>query len=100
MPRNRRVVQRDPLPPPWLVHACADLYRACVEAPGAPDKVIARAFREDRRLVDELRASIPEAFESEEYRTRKKLVEAQFNEKNERTFTVLEERARKRGIAI
>jgi predicted ATP-dependent protease len=53
-----------------------------------------------RRLVDELRASIPEAFESEEYRTRKKLVEAQFNEKNERTFTALEERARKRGVAI
>ncbi len=51
-------MQRDPLPPPWLVHACADLYRACVEAPGAPDKVIARAFREDRRLVDELRGFV------------------------------------------
>jgi len=53
-----------------------------------------------RALVDELRAAIPAVFESEDYRTRKKLVEAQFNEQNERAFGAIEERARQRGVAI
>jgi lon-related putative ATP-dependent protease len=53
-----------------------------------------------RRLVDELRAAIPAVFESEDYRTRKKLVEGQFNEQHERAFATLEERARGRGVAI
>ncbi len=44
-----------------------------------------------RRLVDELRAAIPAVFESEDYRTRKKLVEGQFNEQSERAFTALED---------
>jgi lon-related putative ATP-dependent protease len=53
-----------------------------------------------RRLVDELRAAIPAIFESEDYRTRKKLVEGQFNEQSERAFTAIEEKARKRGVAV
>ncbi len=58
-------------------------------------------FAEDMRtLVDELRAAIPAIFEGEDYRTRKKLVEGQFNEQSEKTFGALEERARKRGVAI
>ena len=58
-------------------------------------------LREDlRHLVDELRAAIPAVFEGEDYRTRKKLVEDQFNESNEKAFGALEERARKRGVAI
>jgi len=53
-----------------------------------------------RRLVDELRTTIPSVFDSEDYRTRKKLVEGQFNERSEQAFGAIEERARKRGVAI
>ncbi|HKZ32043.1 MAG TPA: ATP-binding protein, partial [Vicinamibacteria bacterium] len=57
--------------------------------------------REDmRRLVDELRGAIPAVFDSEDYRTRRKLLEAQFSEAGEKAFAVIEERARKRGVAI
>ena len=42
----------------------------------------------------------PRVFDSEDYRTRKKLVEGQFNERSEQAFNAIEERARKRGVAI
>jgi lon-related putative ATP-dependent protease len=61
----------------------------------------AALLREDlRRLVEELRAAIPAAFESEDYRTRKKLLEEQLSTQSEKTFSSLEERARARGVAI
>ena len=53
-----------------------------------------------QRLVEELRAAIPAVFESEDYRTRKKLLEAQLSLQGERVFGGLEERARARGVAI
>jgi 16S rRNA (cytosine967-C5)-methyltransferase len=37
-----------PPPPRWLLRVCARLYADCVAAPGAPDKVIAKSFRESR----------------------------------------------------
>ena len=58
-------------------------------------------LRQDlQRLVEELRAAIPAVFESEDYRTRKKLLEAQLSVQGERAFGGLEERARARGVAI
>jgi lon-related putative ATP-dependent protease len=58
-------------------------------------------LREDlQRLVEELRAAIPAAFESEDYRTRKKLLEEQLSAQSEKAFNSLEERARARGVAI
>ena len=50
--------------------------------------------------MEELRAAIPAVFESEDYRTRKKLLEAQLSLQGERVFGGLEERARARGVAI
>jgi lon-related putative ATP-dependent protease len=58
-------------------------------------------LREDmKRFVEELRAAIPAAFESEDYRTRKKLLEAQLAAGSEKTFNSIEEKARARGVAI
>jgi lon-related putative ATP-dependent protease len=58
-------------------------------------------LREDlNRLVEELRAAIPAVFEGEDYRTRKKLLEAQLSVQGEKAFGGLEERARARGVAI
>ncbi len=58
-------------------------------------------LREDlQRLVEELRAAIPALFESEDYRTRKKLLEEQLSAQSEKAFNSLEEKARARGVAI
>jgi lon-related putative ATP-dependent protease len=87
------------VPDDWCyVHDFADARRphALRLPPGrGPD------LREDmRRLVDELRVAIPAVFDSQDYRTRRKLVEGQFSEHGEKTFSVIEEKARVRGVAI
>ncbi|HXY42279.1 MAG TPA: AAA family ATPase [Vicinamibacteria bacterium] len=56
--------------------------------------------QELRQLVEELRAAIPAAFESDDYRARRALVERQYAEANERAFAGIEEEARRRGLAI
>jgi len=58
-------------------------------------------LREDlQRFVEELRVAIPAVFESEDYRTRKKLLEGQLSAESEKAFNTVEERARRRGVAI
>jgi lon-related putative ATP-dependent protease len=58
-------------------------------------------LREDlQRFVDELRVAIPALFESEDYRTRKKLLEEQLSAQSEKAFNAIEEKARARGVAI
>jgi lon-related putative ATP-dependent protease len=52
------------------------------------------------RLVEELRIAIPAAFESEEYRERKKGLEARFSERSEKAFAELVREARERGIVV
>ena len=94
-----RRASAEPAPDDWAyVHDFADARRphALRLPPGGGP-----ALREDmRRLVDELRGAIPAVFDSEDYRTRRKLLEAQFSEAGEKAFAVIEERARKRGVAI
>jgi predicted ATP-dependent protease len=86
-------------PPDWCyVHDFADPRRprALLLPPGR-----APLLREDlQRLVEELRAAIPAVFESEDYRTRKKLLEGQLSAQSEKAFSSLEEKARARGVAI
>jgi lon-related putative ATP-dependent protease len=58
-------------------------------------------LREDlQRFVEELRVAIPAVFESEDYRTRKKLLEGQLAAESEKAFNAIEEKARARGVAI
>ena len=89
----------EPAPSDWAyVHNFADPRRprALRLPPGR-----ASLLREDlQRLVEELRAAIPAVFEGEDYRTRKKALEAQLSVQGERAFGSLEERARARGVAI
>ncbi|HUL78220.1 MAG TPA: AAA family ATPase [Vicinamibacteria bacterium] len=86
-------------PPDWCyVHNFADPRRPrALRLPAGRGPQLAEDMR---ALVDELRAAIPAVFESEDYRTRRKLVEAQFGEQSERAFAAIEERARERGVAI
>jgi predicted ATP-dependent protease len=58
-------------------------------------------LRQDvRQLVEELRASIPAMFESEEYRTHAEQIDAEINERGEKIFHQLGEEAAKENIVL
>lgn len=52
------------------------------------------------RLVQDLRAGIPAAFETDEYRRRRQEIEAAFSEHQEKAFGEIGERAKEQGIAL
>ncbi len=52
------------------------------------------------RLVDELRVAIPAAFESEDYRTRRQIIEEELKQKQQASFDALQAEANQQGIAI
>ncbi len=52
------------------------------------------------QLIEELRTSIPAAFESEEYRTRKQEVEEEFKEQQEKAFGEVQKQAQEHSIAL
>jgi lon-related putative ATP-dependent protease len=52
------------------------------------------------RLVEDLRAGIPAAFESDEYRTRLKEIESAFEHQQENALGAVGEHARQEGIAL
>jgi lon-related putative ATP-dependent protease len=61
----------------------------------------APAFRDSMaRLVEELRAAVPAAFETDEYRNRRQQIEAEFGERQEHVLGELSERARAQHIAL
>ena len=89
----------EPAPPDWCyVHHFEDPRRPRalrLPAGRAPE------LRDDMaRLLGELRTAIPALFESEDYRARRRLLEARFSETSERAFTEVEKLARDRGIAM
>ncbi len=53
-----------------------------------------------KRLVDELRAALPAAFERDEYRARREAIDQQFKQKSEEAFGALQQRAGERNIAL
>jgi lon-related putative ATP-dependent protease len=60
-----------------------------------------RPFHDDLdRLVEELRLAIPAAFESEEYRNRRNVIQEHFRERQEEAFGELQSRARDRDVAL
>jgi lon-related putative ATP-dependent protease len=52
------------------------------------------------RLIDDARAAIPGAFESEDYRTRRESIESELHEEQEAAFEDVSNRAKERGIGI
>src|SRR5438045_3035462 len=53
-----------------------------------------------KRLVEELRAALPAAFERDEYRARHAAVEQQFRQRSEQAFGALQQRAQTQDIAL
>jgi lon-related putative ATP-dependent protease len=94
-----RQASAEPAPADWCyVHDFADARRPrALRLPAGRGRLLRQDMRE---LVGELKAAIPAIFESEDYRTRRKLVETRFADESERAFGALEERARQRGVAI
>jgi lon-related putative ATP-dependent protease len=52
------------------------------------------------RLIDELRAAIPAAFESQDYQNRREAIEEEFRERQEQASEALREKAEAQGIAV
>ena len=90
---------REPLPSDWC-------YVFNFETPHRPmrlDLPAGRAlqFRQDmQRLVEDLQAGIPAAFETDEYRARRQEIETEFNERQEQGVSAVGEKARSGGIAL
>jgi len=53
-----------------------------------------------KRLIDELRVALPAAFERDEYRARREVIEQQFKARSEEAFGGLQQRADAKGIAL
>jgi lon-related putative ATP-dependent protease len=56
--------------------------------------------RSMERLVEDLRAGIPAAFEADQYRTQRQEIENAFSERQEQAFGAIGERAKEQGIAL
>jgi predicted ATP-dependent protease len=95
----RERAAREPVPPDWCyLHDFDDPQRPkAVELPPGT----AAPFRRDMEgLVEELKAAVPGAFESEEYRTRLQVLHKQLAEERERAMAELSRKAEARGIGL
>jgi lon-related putative ATP-dependent protease len=52
------------------------------------------------RLIEELRAAIPAAFETDEYRARRQEIDEELSERQEKAFADLRERAKKEDVTL
>jgi lon-related putative ATP-dependent protease len=89
----------EPIPPDWCyVNNFEDNQKPnALRLP--PGKGI--ELRKDmEQLVEELRTAIPALFESEDYQTRKQELQEEFQEKQEAALNEIQERAKKRDIAL
>jgi len=89
----------EPVPPDWCyLHDFGDAQhpRAVDLPPGTGQR-----FRRDMdALVEELKAAVPAAFESDEYRTRLQMMHKQLEEQREKAMAELARRAEARSIGI
>jgi len=59
------------------------------------------ALREDvRKLIENLRSALPSAFESENYRARKHVIEQEIKDRQEKAFEELQKKASEENIAV
>ncbi|HEY64489.1 MAG TPA: AAA family ATPase [Caldilineae bacterium] len=89
----------EPVPPDWC-------YVNNFERPHQPRALrlppgTGVALQKDMsRLVEDIRTALSSAFESDEYRTRRQVIEEEFRERQEKAFNELRERAQERGLAL
>ncbi|HJU18730.1 MAG TPA: ATP-binding protein [Stellaceae bacterium] len=95
----RGQAEAEPTPPDWCyVNNFADPQKPRrLRLPAGRGAGLAAAMK---RLVEELRAALPAAFEREEYRARREVIEQEFKERHEQAFGALQARADKSSIAL
>jgi lon-related putative ATP-dependent protease len=89
----------EPAPAEWSYvnnFESPEMPRALILPPGRGAQL-----RDDiRRLIDDLRSAIPAAFESENYQARKREIEEETKDRQERAFEELREEANGKNIAV
>jgi lon-related putative ATP-dependent protease len=95
----RHEAERKPTPPDWCyVNNFDDPQQPRrLQLPPGRAAPFAAAMK---RLVEELRAALPAAFERDEYRARHEAIDQQFKQKSEQAFGALQRRAEARQIAL
>ncbi len=95
----RRKAASEPTPPDWCyVNNFADpTTPRRLQMPPGRAAALAAAMK---RLVEELRAALPAAFERDEYRARREAIEQQFKTQSEQAFGTLQQRGEERQIAL
>jgi predicted ATP-dependent protease len=95
----RRHAETEPVPSDWCyVNNFADPHRPkALRLP--PGRAVGLREAMDR-LVQDLRAALPAAFQREEYRARRDALEQQLKSRHEQAFGALQQRAEKKGLAL
>jgi lon-related putative ATP-dependent protease len=95
----RHQAETEPTPPDWCyVNNFADPQQPrCLSLPAGRGAEFEAAMK---RLVDELRAALPAAFERDDYRARQQVAEQQFKERSDQAFGALQKHAESKGIAL
>jgi lon-related putative ATP-dependent protease len=95
----RRQAASESTPPDWCyVNNFADPQKPrCLDLPAGQGAGLAAAMK---HLIDELRIALPAAFERDEYRARRDVVEQQFKSHSEGAFGGLQQRADAKGITL
>ncbi len=95
----RRRAEGEPTPPDWCyVNNFDDPQQPRrLQLPAGRGAGLAGAMK---RLVEELRAALPAAFERDESRTRREAIDQQFKQKSEAAFGALQRQAEARNITL
>ena len=96
----RRRALGEPTPPDWCyVNNFAEPQKPRrLQLPAG--RAAMRCGKAMKRLVRELRAALPAAFERDDYRARHDVIDQQFKERSEQGFGELQRRAEQQGIAL
>ena len=89
----------EPAPPDWCyVNNFADPQQPRrLPLPAGRGAGLAAAIK---RLVEELRAALPAAFERDEYRARREVIDQQLKQRNEDAFGAVQQHAQQQSIAL
>src|SRR5215472_196805 len=95
----RKQAEHEPTPPDWCyVNNFADPQKPRrLRLPAGRGAGLAAAMK---RLIEELRVALPAAFEQEEYRAQREIIEREFKGRHEQAFGGLQAHAERSGIAL
>ena len=88
-----------PSPPDWCyVYNFESPYRPKVLR--LPPGTGAQLRQDMQQLIADLRSALSAAFESDEYQTRREVIQQEFMERQQKAFTELQEKAQQRGLTL